>query len=68
MYQDGDESGEGDMPLKSGSSKAAISANIAELIRGGRPQKQAVAIAYDKAGKGRDRKKAALVAALRGKG
>jgi hypothetical protein len=39
------------MPLKSGKSKKAISANIGELIRSGRPEKQAVAIAYSKAGK-----------------
>lgn len=37
------------MPLKPGRSKATISANIAELIRSGRPQKQAVAIAMDNA-------------------
>lgn len=39
------------MPLKSGKSKAAIGANIRELRRSGRPQKQAVAIAMSKAGK-----------------
>ena len=33
------------MPLKKGSSKKAISANIRELRHSGRPQKQAVAIA-----------------------
>ncbi len=33
------------MPLKPGKSKRAISANIAELRRSGRPAKQAVAIA-----------------------
>lgn len=37
------------MPLKSGSSQDVISANIAELINAGYPQKQAAAIAYDKA-------------------
>ena len=42
------------MPLKSGSDKDTISQNIAELVRSGYPQKQAVAIAYSKA---RDSKK-----------
>lgn len=38
------------MPLKSGKSKKVVSANIKELMRSGRPQKQAVAIALKKAG------------------
>ena len=41
------------MPLKKGSSKKVISANIRTEIRAGRPQKQAVAIAMSKAGKSR---------------
>lgn len=41
------------MPLKKGSSRKVIGENIAELIRSGRKKDQAVAIAMDKAGKGR---------------
>jgi len=37
------------MPLKSGKSEDIISANIRELEKSGRPHKQAVAIALDKA-------------------
>ncbi len=47
------------MPLKKGSSRKTISANIATEIRTGRPQKQAVAIALRVAGKSRHRKKPA---------
>lgn len=39
------------MPLKLGSSPDIISANIAELVKAGHPQKQAAAIAYREASK-----------------
>ena len=45
------------MPLKKGSSQAAVSANIRELINSGRPRDQAVAIAMQKAGKSKRRKR-----------
>jgi len=48
------------MPLRSGSSKAVISANIAELMRTGKyTRDQCIAIAYKKAGKSRPKKKTA---------
>lgn len=43
------------MPLKKGSSKKTIASNIKTEIAAGRPQKQAVAIALNKAGKSRKR-------------
>lgn len=44
------------MPLKSGRSRKVIQQNIRTEIAHGKPQKQAVAIAYRKAGKARKRK------------
>jgi hypothetical protein len=44
------------MPLKKGKSKKIISDNIAELQRSGRPQKQAIAIAYSESRRGKKRK------------
>ena len=41
------------MPLRTGASKAAVSANIKTEKAAGRPQKQAVAIALSVAGKGK---------------
>ena len=44
------------MPLKRGKSKDIISENIRTEMKAGKPQKQAVAIAYAKAGKSRKRR------------
>ncbi len=45
------------MPLKKGSSKKVISANISELRHSGRPEKQSIAIAMSEAGKSKQKKK-----------
>jgi len=44
------------MPLKKGSSRKTISANIKTEMAAGKPQKQAVAIALDVARRGKRRK------------
>lgn len=45
------------MPLMNGTSRAVVSENIRELVNSGRDQQQAVAIALNKAGKGRKKQK-----------
>lgn len=45
------------MPLKEGSSQETVSTNISELVHSGRPKKQAIAIAMNKAGLARRKTK-----------
>ena len=50
------------MPLKKGTSKAVVAANIKTEMKAGKPQKQAVAIALKSAGKSKPAMKSAPMA------
>jgi len=45
------------VPLKTGKSKAAVSSNIKTEMAAGKPQKQAIAIAMNVAGKSKKKRK-----------
>lgn len=49
------------MPLAQGKSRAAISKNIKTEMKAGRPQKQAIAIAFSEARKGEKRSNLGMV-------